>query len=405
MPDFDVIVIGAGPAGSTAAYRLARRGARVALLDRAVFPRDKPCGGGITLRGLHHLPIDVTPVVEDRITIAELGFGYDNRFVRHADSPVVYMTQRRRLDALLAQSAAAAGADFRDGVRVRTIETGPRGVTVATDTDRLSAALVIGADGCNGVSAKQLGLGGGRTYGVAYEGNVTWDDLDHSYWKGRLLLEFATVPGGYAWVFPKGDHANVGVGGWGREGGNLKEHLARLCKQYDIDPARVTQARGYRLPIRDPRSPVASTRALVVGDAAGLVDPMSGDGMYEAFLSSRLACESVGDFLDGRATTLEPYKRALDGSLSRHRSISWAGKLLFDEAPRLAGRVARSRYLWPKVVRRIRGDGYHGLHKPGTPRLEALARRIYRPIRGENIKERDGAASDAPAPKTVGGRR
>ncbi len=401
MPDFDVIVIGAGPAGSTAAYRLARRGARVALLDRATFPRDKPCGGGITLRGLHHLPVDVTSVVEDRITVAELGFGYDDRFVRHADSPVVYMTQRRRLDALLAQNAADAGADFRDGVRVRTIETDPRGVAVATDTDRITASLLIGADGCNGVSAKQLGLGGGVTYGVAFEGNVGWDVLDHSYWKGRLLLEFATVPGGYGWVFPKGDHANVGVGGWGREGGNLRAHLARLCDQYGIPQDRVTHARGYRLPLRDPRSPVATDRAVVVGDAAGLVDPMSGDGMYEAFLSSRLACDTVGEFLDGRATTLEPYKRALDGALSRHRSVSWGGKLLFDEWPRLAGRIARSKWLWPKVVRRIRGDGYRGVHTPGTPRLEDIARRVYRPARGEATRP-ETSGSSAAAAETAG---
>ena len=82
VPHVDVIVVGAGPAGSTAAYRLAREGARVALLDRASFPRDKPCGGGITIRGLRHLPIDVTPVVEDTITRVELGFGYRNRAPR-----------------------------------------------------------------------------------------------------------------------------------------------------------------------------------------------------------------------------------------------------------------------------------------------------------------------------------
>ncbi len=382
MPDFDVIVIGAGPAGSTAAYRLARKGARVALLDRASFPRDKPCGGGITLRGLHHLPIDVTPVVEDRIHTAELGFGYSDRFVRTSEEPVVYMTQRRRLDEHLASTAADAGADFRDGVRVRTIAMDATGGVVSTDTDRLTASVVIGADGCNGVSAKQLGLGAGVTYGVAYEGNVGWDVLDESHWRGRLLLEFATVPGGYAWIFPKGDHANVGVGGWGREGGNLKAHLARLCSQYDVPSDRVTSARGYRLPLRDPAAPIASARALVVGDAAGLVDPMSGDGMFEAFLSSRVAAGAVADLLDGRAHDLLPYQAAVNGQLNRHRAISWAGKLLFDGTPRLAGRVARSRFLWPRVVRRIRGDGYRGLHEPGSPWAEALARRIYRPHRG-----------------------
>lgn len=382
MPDFDVIVIGAGPAGSTAAYRLARQGAKVALLDRARFPRDKPCGGGITLRGLHHLPIDVTPVVEDRIHTAELGFGYSDRFVRTSGDPVVYMTQRRRLDEHLATAAAAAGAEFRDGVRVRTIEMNGGGGVVATDTDRISASVVVGADGCNGVSATQLGLGADVTYGVAFEGNVGWEDLDEGHWRGRLLLEFATVPGGYAWIFPKGDHANVGVGGWGREGANLREHLARLCRQYGVPPDRVSSARGYRLPLRDPRSPVATDRAVVIGDAAGLVDPMSGDGMFEAFLSSRVASGAVSDLLEGRASSLRPYQAAINGQLNRHRAISWAGKLLFDEASRLAGKVARSRFLWPRVVRRIRGDGYRGLHDPGSPWAEALARRAYRPHRG-----------------------
>ncbi len=383
MPQFDVIVIGAGPAGSCAAYRLARGGARVAMLDRAVFPRDKPCGGGITLRGLHHLPIDVTPVVEDVIVTAELGFGQGERFERTADQPVVFMTQRRRLDAHLAEQAVAAGVDFRDGVRVRTIDMAGAGGTVRTDAGSLTGAVVIGADGCNGVSAKALGLGGGLTYGVAYEGNVGWDVLDHDYWRGRLLLEFATVPGGYGWVFPKGEHANFGVGGWAGEGPRLRQHLAELCGRYDVPPEAVTAVRGYRLPLRDPRSPVAAGRALVIGDAAGLVDPMSGDGMFEAFLSSRLAAGAVGDLLEGRTTDLAGYTPLLNGALSRHRAISWGGKLLFDRWPKFAGRVARSRWLWPKVVRRIRGDGYQGVHSPGSARAELLARALYRPHRGD----------------------
>lgn len=381
MPDFDVIIVGAGPAGSTAAYRLAGQGARVALLDKARFPRDKPCGGGITVRGLRHLPIDVTPVVEDTVRAVELGFGYTDRFTRSADEPLVLMTQRSRLDAHLAAAAADAGADFRDGVRVRTIEHTPAGVAVATDTDRLTAAVVIGADGCNGVSAKALGLGGDVTYGVAYEGNVGWDVLPRERWQGRLLIEFDSIPGGYAWIFPKGDHANLGVGGWGREAPNLREHLARLAESVDVPVAALEHARGYRLPLRRPGVAVARERALVIGDAAGLVDPMSGDGMYEAFLSSRLAADAVGDLLNGRAHDLRGFQATLDGALSRHRAVSWAGKLLFDDAPGLARRLAASRWLWPKVVRRVRGEQSH-IRGPGSPRLEAWARAAYRPKRG-----------------------
>src|SRR5436190_1495494 len=118
---FDVLVVGAGPAGSTAAYRLARAGASVLLADRARFPRDKPCGGGLTLRAVRELPFPVDPVVEDVVDRFEVRLEYRRRFVRGGDGPLCLMTQRRRLDAHLAAEAAVAGADFRDGVKVEAI--------------------------------------------------------------------------------------------------------------------------------------------------------------------------------------------------------------------------------------------------------------------------------------------
>lgn len=376
MEAFDVIVIGAGPAGSTAAHRLAASGARVALLDRATFPRDKPCGGGVTLRGLDHIPVDIEPVVEDRISVTELGFGDGATVVKTAASPLVYMTRRRRLDEFLASAAVEAGADLREATRVRGIDLDARGATVATEHGALRASVVVGADGCNGVSATALELGGRIEYGVAYEGNVGWDVLDHDRWRGRLLLEFATVPGGYAWIFPKGDHANLGVGGWTREGPRMREHLAALCRRAGVPGDAVTDARGYRLPLRHPRSPVARGRAVVVGDAAGLVDPMSGDGMFEAFLSSRIAAECIGNFLSGAATGLDGYQRRLNGALATHRSISWLGKRLFDEHPTVARRLAGSDALWRRVESRIRGDRPARLTRPGVGRFEALARTV-----------------------------
>jgi len=123
MERFDAIVVGAGPAGSTAAYRLSRAGARVLLLDRERFPRDKPCGGGLTYRAVRQLPVSVEPVVEDTVRRVQLGFRYGRRFERQTEGPLILMTQRRRLDAHLAEQAAAAGADFRDGVRATALET------------------------------------------------------------------------------------------------------------------------------------------------------------------------------------------------------------------------------------------------------------------------------------------
>ena len=119
---FDAIVVGAGPAGSTAALRLVREGAAVLLLDRARFPRDKPCGGGLTYRAVRQLPVPVDSVVEDVVDRFQLGLRYGRHFECAGEGPLVLMTQRRRLDAHLAEQAAAAGADFRDGVRATALE-------------------------------------------------------------------------------------------------------------------------------------------------------------------------------------------------------------------------------------------------------------------------------------------
>ena len=123
-------MVGAGPAGSAAAIRLAAAGASVLLLDRARFPRDKPCGGGLTGRALRLLPFAVDPVVEDATDTFELRLRYGRRFERRTREPLALMTQRRRLDEFLAGRAADAGADFRDGVRVDAVEADSRGVAV-----------------------------------------------------------------------------------------------------------------------------------------------------------------------------------------------------------------------------------------------------------------------------------
>src|SRR5256885_9333560 len=121
MADFDVAIIGGGPAGSTAAYRLATAGARVLLVDKATFPRDKACGGGVTGRAARLLPFSIDPVVEDVVDRVECRLHYRSRFERRARAPLAYMTQRTRLDRFLLERAAEAGADVRDGVKVTDI--------------------------------------------------------------------------------------------------------------------------------------------------------------------------------------------------------------------------------------------------------------------------------------------
>jgi geranylgeranyl reductase family protein len=351
---FDAIVVGAGPAGSTAAYRLSCAGARVLLVDRERFPRDKPCGGGLTFRAVRQLPVPVDAVVEDVVDRIELGYDYGKRFERRGERPLILMTQRRRLDAYLAEQAASAGAEFRDGVRATVIEQDDSGATVRFRNSAAGAEVVVGADGVNGLTVRALGLLPLRRHGVALEGNVPYDD--ETRFRGRALVDLGTVPGGYAWVFPKGDHVNVGVGGWEGEGPRLREHLDRACEGYGLSRRRLSSVRGYRLPMRGPGERPVHGRVLAVGDAAGLVDPFSGDGIYEALVSARLAAEVTLDLLAGRAEDLEPYAGRLAQELDPLTSAGWGAKVAFDRYPKLTYALTRTPPAWRLAERMLRGE-------------------------------------------------
>ncbi len=378
MERFDVLVVGAGPAGSAAALHLARGGARVLLADRARFPRDKPCGGGLTGRALEHAPCDVSSVVEHVVDGFVLRAGYRARVDRRSETPVILMTQRRRLDAFLAEQAASAGADVRAGEPVSEIVCENDRITARVGGARVEVSYLVGADGANGVVARAAGLGDDIRLGVALEGNVGWGELDPAPYRGTAWVELGVVPGGYGWVFPKGDHANLGVGGWLDEGPRLRAHLAQLAREHGLDLEALTDVRGHRLPMRAPGARAASDGVLLVGDAAGLVDPLTGDGIYEAFVSARLAAEAV------LAGTIDAYEPALAGALDRHAATSWKAKRVADRFPRACLWAVRAPGVFDAVAGLLRGDLAHPSEARGfaRPPLKALSRlaRIAPPV-------------------------
>jgi geranylgeranyl reductase family protein len=367
---FDVLVAGAGPAGSAAAIHLARGGARVLLADKAAFPRDKPCGGGVTGRAVRQAPCDVSAVVEHVVDGFVFRSGYRTRVMRRAQSPLIDMTQRRRLDAYLAEQAAEAGADFRPGAAVSELALGDHGVSACVGRARVRASTLVGADGANGIVARAAGLGEGIVCGVALEGNVPWDELSREPYAGTAWVEVGVVPGGYGWVFPKGDHANVGVGGWLEEGPRLRAHLARLAHEHGLDPVALRDTRGHRLPMRRPRAAAARGRVLLVGDAAGLVDPLSGDGIYEAFVSARHAAEAI------LADRPETYETTLGNALDRHTQTSWAAKRALERSPQACVWALRAPGVFDAVAGLLRGDLAHPsqARRLAQPPLRALKR-------------------------------
>ena len=351
---WDAIVVGAGPGGSTAAYDLAQAGADVLLLDRADFPRDKPCGGGVLVSALKLLPYSLDPVTEQTITSFRVRYKRSWEFEHHYHEPLAIMTQRSRLDAYMVEQAQQAGADFRDGAAVREIDDAT--VTLANG-DIHEADAIIAADGANGVVRRALGLP--RLRGaVALEGNAARSDQQAGErWSNAVGLELGSMPGGYGWVFPKGDHCNVGLGGFPAAAPTLRSELANYagCESFDADA--LTELRGHHLPLRDPDSALVSGRVAFVGDAAGLVDPLSGEGIGNAILSAQLAAQAAQRLLSGDATDLASYQDAIEAEIEPELRVARQLQALFHQCPWPYVQLLRhSDRFWTAFCRIVRGE-------------------------------------------------
>ena len=374
--DTDVIVVGAGPAGSTAAREIATRGARVLLLDRARFPRDKPCGGGVTVRCAGLLPFSIDPVVEDVVTAARLRIGNRPEVVRDAGGPLTYMTQRSRFDAFLVERAQHEGVTFRDGALVTGVERHIDGTyTVKAGGEAHRARVVIGADGANGIVANRLGYDAIPDGAVALEGNIAFPGGVPARFRGQVTLHFGDMPGGYGWVFPKGDHVNVGVGGWRRVAGErLRPALRALCLRYGLDPDHIEGLRGHLLPMQRPGMAIAAMGSALIGDAAGLVDPLSGEGIHAALASGIAIAPAVRAYLDGDTPSLAGYQAAMRREVLAELTASTALMEIFHAAPTpFIWLMQYSGRFWDGACRLIRGETtYEALGYTLGPPMHAL---------------------------------
>lgn len=371
---YDAIIVGAGPAGSTTARLLAERGARVLLLDRARFPRDKPCGGGVTIRASRSAGLDLSPVIERTVRRVRVTFRLGHPFERSSPEPLTFMTQRYRLDAYLAERATAAGAEFRDGIGVREIDLGSGHATLRVNSDIVRARTLVGADGANGVVARAVGLAPVAEPAVALEGNIPADEATLQRWHDTLALDLGGTPGGYGWLFPKGNHLNVGVGGWRWVGPSLRRRLSALCRALGLEAEALRDLRGHHLPLRRPGARISCGPALLVGDAAGLVDPLSGEGIDAAFTSGRLAAEAIASYLAGESDELGEYEVAVEREIMPEILVSHKLQRVFHRMPRSCVVVMRrSDRFWRSLCGFVRGEAtYAGFRQKLGPLRFAL---------------------------------
>jgi geranylgeranyl reductase family protein len=299
MTQLDAVIIGAGPAGSAAARALARHGARVAILD-ASHPREKPCGGGLTARALAiagTTAAGATGQIVDRLVFSHVANGSAaGRSVEVAlsDSSTLQVCSRRTFDAALLSDAVAAGA-IHVAARAARLDTDVRGWTVETGTERLSAPWIVGADGASSTVRKRVFRPFERKHLSIAAGSFVAGTA-----RRDVAIAFTARPSGYLWSFPRPDHLAVGACAQADETSTRELH--GICDRW-LDayaPASGKPRTRYAWPIPsldasalDGERP-AGDAWMLVGDAAGLVDPITREGIYFALRSGELAAEALG---------------------------------------------------------------------------------------------------------------
>jgi geranylgeranyl reductase family protein len=282
-----------------AAYELARAGRKVLLLEKSDWPRYKTCGGGLTQRTLKLIPFDLSSVIEQKSNLFELHFMKSNlHFSVNDRDPVVCMTMRNRFDALLVSEAVTKGANFLETCPVTEISKSADFIEVETSRGKFKTRTVIGADGSNGIVARRSGwaqVNDQRLLAPAVEYEIKVVASVSERFKETSRIDFETVPHGYAWVFGKKVHLSIGVGCFEKSSINLHECVQAYLQELGIssDDILSVEKHGFLIPIRPRSRELARDRVFLTGDAAGLADPVTAEGIYFAILSGKKAAEAL----------------------------------------------------------------------------------------------------------------
>ena len=309
--EWDVAIIGAGPAGLAAAHAAASAGARAIVLERAVHPRYKTCGGGLIGTSLTVASGSIDVPARDHVRTATVTLDGRRSFTREERDPLLAMVTREEFDDALRRGAAAAGATVRQRSPVRGItEDGDYACARLADGTSVRARVLVGADGSSGVSARYAGVRYEQV-DLGLELEIAVPPPVAGQWRGRMLLDWGPIPGSYGWVFPKGDRLTVGVIASRGQGERTRCYLRDFSARLGLASFPPDRDSGHLTRCRSEGSPVRRGRVLVAGDAAGLLEPWTREGISFALRSGTLAGTAAAQA--SASTGPEQLDRALGG--------------------------------------------------------------------------------------------
>jgi menaquinone-9 beta-reductase len=308
---YDVAVVGAGPGGSNAAAEMLRKGLSVIQFDRRRFPRMKPCGGGMTIKACNALQLALNPSVIGSFDVLESNRWHSrtNRYSHRG--PILKMVFRPQFDnSLVEQNLKWPNFAFCDSEKVTSVHYDGL-FRVETDKRSISARQLVGADGAYSAVAKTFGISQPRAFATAIELNL---GRDMFHLAGELVpcFDFGAVDRGYGWTFPKQDHINVGLYTFARGLKNLRPLLLQYleAKGITLKTDTALEYEAHEIPVGGfSLHPPKSAPVYVVGDAGGFADALSGEGIFHALESGRLAGITAAEHAGKRANFRRYYRR------------------------------------------------------------------------------------------------
>jgi geranylgeranyl reductase family protein len=289
LAEWDVAVVGAGPAGLTAALAAAGAGARTVVIERAEHPRYKTCGGGLIGTSLTVAARHMQVPARDRIHAMTATLNGRREFTRHADAPLLSMVSREDFDDALRKAAADAGVTMMQRATVRGIgEDGGLAWARLADGTSVRARVLVGADGSSGVTSRYVGVRF-QQVDLGLELEIPVPPPVAAQWRARVMLDWGPMPGSYGWVFPKGDVLTVGVIAARGQGEQTRRYLRDFTGRLGLADYPAARDSGHLTHCRADDSPLRRGRVLVAGDAAGLLEPWTREGISFALRSGTLA--------------------------------------------------------------------------------------------------------------------
>lgn len=361
---WDVVVIGAGPAGSSAAASAAEHGARTLILERHALPRYKLCGGGLIGLSLQALPAGFQPPVRNQARRATFTYDLDQQATRDAEQTVIPMVMRDELDAGLVAHASRAGVELAAEVTVDRVAQHEDHVLLTTSAGQFRSRCVVGADGSASLAARAAGARY-RQVDLGMEVELEADQARREHWQDRVLIDFGRVRGGYGWIFPKGDRLTVGVIAAKGMVAEQRRYLADLIAAHGLGGLATAHEGGHLTRCRAADSPLAAGRILLAGDAAGLLEPWTREGISFALRSGTLAGVAAAQIATGgglgtdgasNAAAGQRYAASVVAGMGMEMAAGFRALAAYERHPRAFYLALQSRPGWDAFVRLARGE-------------------------------------------------